>query len=118
MITNFEQITCELTDDELAVVPMFVKSFQKYTKENPIKAVDIVRRWNNSPDVTVKMSGPRLRKICNHIRSNSLLPLIATSSGYYVSNDRDEIEKQIKSLTERANSIMNCANGLKNLLIQ
>lgn len=114
MITNFEEITHELTDDELEIVPMFVKSFQKYTKENPIKAVDIVSRWNKSGG-TVKMSQPRLRKICNYIRSNSLLPLIATSSGYYVSNDRDEIEKQIKSLTERANSIMKCAEGLKRM---
>lgn len=110
MITNFEEITQELTDEELALVPTFIKSFSKYTKQNPIKAADIVSKWNQSGD-KVKMSQPRLRKICNHIRSNSLLPLIATSSGYYVSNDQAEIERQIKSLTERANSILKCAKA-------
>jgi hypothetical protein len=114
MITNFEKITHELTDDELSIVPYFVKSFQKYTKENPIKAVDIVSRWNQSQQ-PIRLSQPRLRKICNHIRSNSLLPLIATSSGYYVSNDKTEIDKQIKSLIERANSILKCAEGLKQI---
>lgn len=112
MITNFEEITIELTVDELSLVPVFVRSFQKYTKDNPIKASEIVKRWNSSKSVKIKLSEPRLRKICNYIRSNSLLPLIATSNGYYVSYDKEDIEKQVKSLNERANSIINCAKGL------
>jgi hypothetical protein len=41
-----------------------------------------------------------------------MLPLIATSDGYYVSYDKIEIEKQIQSLKERAESINRCANGM------
>jgi hypothetical protein len=41
---------------------------------------------------------------------------MATSQGYYVSYDKQEILDQINSLTQRANSIMNSANGLKNFL--
>jgi len=113
MITNFEEITVELTEKELALVPVFVRAFGKYGKENPIKASEIVKQCNKKQPKTI--TEPRLRKICNYIRSNSLLPLIATSSGYYVSNDAEEIEKQIKSLTERANSILKCAEGLRKL---
>jgi hypothetical protein len=47
---------------------------------------------------------------------NGIMPIIATSQGYYVSHDKQEILDQINSLTQRANSIMNSANGLKNFL--
>jgi len=53
-----------------------------------------------------------LRKLTHFLRCNSILPLIATSKGYYVSYDNAEIDKQIKSLQERAAAIIESANGL------
>ena len=96
MITNFEQITSELNQKELAIVPTIVEGFKRYTKENPIKAPEIVRNYNARTTSGVKLNEPRLRKICNYIRSQGLLPLIATSEGYYVSYEAEEIQKQIK----------------------
>jgi hypothetical protein len=112
MITNFEKHTEELTADELFMVAPICTAFKKYTKDNPIKSDEIVKRYNANKGKTV-LTGARLRKIVNYIRANSLMPIIATSSGYYVSHDKEEILKQIKSLNERANSIINCANGLQ-----
>lgn len=109
MITNFEEVTCELSEYELRLVPVLIRGFETKTKANPIKAPEIIKSMKG---FGYKISEPRLRKICNHIRSNGLLPLIATSNGYYVSYDRDEIAAQIRSLRERADSINNCANGL------
>ena len=116
MITNFENITTELNEKELEILPSIIKAFRKYTKDNPIKAPEIVSRYNASTTSGIKLSQPRLRKICNHIRSYGLLPLIATSKGYYVSYDKEEIKLQITSLRERANSIENCAIGLQEFL--
>jgi len=113
MITNFADITQELNDYELSLVPIIIRGFETKTKSNPIKAPEIIRLMKAKGH---KISEPRLRKICNHIRSNSLLPLIATSNGYYVSRDRDEILKQIQSLRERAGSILDCANGMEAFL--
>lgn len=116
MITNFEEITEDITEAEKSLVPFFVKGFATKTKENPIKAPEIVKLLNeflkkqgiDAPKITPE----RLRKIVNYIRVNSLLPLIATSKGYYVSEDQDEIIKQIQSLKERAAAIVGAANGL------
>jgi hypothetical protein len=116
MITNFENITADLTEVELALVPLIIKGFSQYTKENPIKEPEIVRRFNERSQ-GMKLTGVKLRKLVNHIRVNSLLPLIATSRGYYVSYDPKEIEAQVKSLHERASSIKNCAQGLHRLII-
>jgi len=115
MIDNFEFITYELTEQELGMVEPIMNGFKRYTKQTPIKAADVVTRYNSYTN-TKDLSQPRLRKIVNFIRTNGLLPLIATSSGYYVSTDKEEIEKQIKSLIQRSNSILNCANGLKKFL--
>jgi len=112
MITNFETITYELTDNEKAILPLLIIGFQNYTETNPIKEPEIVARFNER-NIGLKLSAVRLRKLVNYIRSNSLLPLIATSKGYYVSTNKNVIASQIKSLEQRANSIMNCAYGLK-----
>lgn len=120
MLTNFENITQELNNEELKLVPILIQGFKKRTKENPIKAPEIVKKCSEyletQTEIKAKINEPRLRKIVNHIRTNSLLPLIATSNGYYVSNDRMEILSQIESLEQRANSVARCALGLKEFL--
>jgi hypothetical protein len=115
MLTNFEQHTEELDAHDLAIIPIVIKSFSKYTKDNPIKAPEIVTSFNLNREkigYPKKMTEPKLRKICNHIRSNGLLPLIATSQGYYVSFDQREVNEMIRSLRERANAINRSADGL------
>ena len=110
MITNFETLTNELTEIEMQMLDRLVIGFKNYTKSNPIKEPDIVKRFNERNNT--KLTGVRLRKLVNHIRTNGIIPLIATSKGYYVSYDEEEIKNQIKSLKQRASSIENCANGL------
>ena len=104
MITNFETITQELTDKELELMHTLIVLLNSYTKENPVKAPVLCDY--------ISVKEPRLRKMVNYIRSNGLLPLIATSKGYYVSRDRTEIEAQIESLKQRARSIERCAKGM------
>ena len=116
MVTNFESITPNITDQELAIIPFLINGFVMHGKSNPIKAPEIVRQMNVflvAHGYKIKMTEPRLRRCANYIRSNSMLPLIATSEGYFVSEDRMEIERQIKSLYERASAIKSCADGLK-----
>jgi hypothetical protein len=121
MITNFDDITQELSPEELRIIPFLIGGFKKRTKENPIKAPEIVESVNNQREKLklpekYKFSEARLRKISNHIRTNGLLPLIATSSGYFTSNDPEEIQKQIDSLEERASAIQRSADGLREYL--
>lgn len=119
MITNFENITFELTADERKLVPVIIKGLSTKTKNNPIKGADIVSAINENKDrYGIKIfSEPRLRKIVNFIRTESILPLMGTSNGYYCTKDRAELESQIESLTQRAEAIMTSANGLKKFII-
>jgi hypothetical protein len=118
MINNFEDFTEELTPDELKLVAPLMNGLRTKTKEHTIKAPDIVKAMNifAQKNGLIKITEPRLRKLVNHIRVKGILPIIATSQGYYVSYDKQEILDQINSLNQRANSIMKSADGLRNFL--
>jgi len=119
MITGFEKITEELSADELRCIGLLINGFKNRTKSNPIKAPAIITAMNLSlvkNNINIRLTEPRLRKLVNYIRSNSLLPLIATSAGYFCSTKTDEIIKEIASLTQRASAIMKSAEGLEKYL--
>ena len=118
MILNFEEITEELNPDEIALLEPLKKGLNTKTKDNPIKAPQIIKAMDaySNKHGLIYLSEPRLRKLISHIRVNGIIPVIATSKGYYVSYDKQEILDQITSLTQRANSILDSANGLKKFL--
>lgn len=52
------------------------------------------------------VSEPRVRKIINNIRIMGLVPrLVASSRGYYVTQDPDELDRYIESLAGREEAI-------------
>ncbi len=114
MITGFEKETKELTEEELLLVKPICNGLRSKTKSNPIKGADIVHAMKRAGH---KFSEVRLRKIINYIRSNSILPVIATSEGYYTATDKQDLQDQINGLNERANAIKNAAKGLERFLI-
>lgn len=116
MITGFENITYELTELEKQLVPVIIKGMHVYQdKNNAVKGSVICSSLKISRP-NLPCTEARLRKIVNYIRTNGLAPIMATSKGYYLSNDKKEIETQIESLTQRANGIMAAANGLRTFI--
>ena len=105
MITNFDSHTQELNKYELDVLqPIIIRGLS--TKIGKSKAITNKRICALLKQKDYEITDTRLRKIIHNIRANDLLPLlIATSRGYYVSNNEEEIRDYIKSLSERINSI-------------
>ncbi len=119
MITNFEVITCELSETEKMLLTPLIAGLKRRTKKEPITTNEIVYCMNLylvEKKADFKLTGARLRKIVNYIRVNHLLPLMATSEGYYTAESLDEIKGQIKSLEERASAIQKAADGLKKFI--
>lgn len=139
MITNFEEISEDLTELELKfsdeiekiIYSCFCERIETtygriaYSKPKkvPIKQAKLCDMVNNSLIekhglfVEIKLTSVRLRKYFNFFRSNSRLPLIATSDGCYISDDKAEIEKQILSMEQRARQILKASEGMKKFLI-
>ncbi|MBP9583510.1 MAG: hypothetical protein KBE38_15220 [Ignavibacterium sp.] len=112
MITNFEEITAPLSIEEKELLLCVYDVVKKIDKKNPIKAPNLIQRVKQITNKE-KFAQARLRKIINFIRANGILPVIATSNGYYTSYETNEILKEIKSLNERAEAIRFASDGLK-----
>lgn len=95
-------------------MPHIINLLRNFTINNQIKGHELLNLIKFEHGILLKEY--RIRKICNHIRSNSLLPLISTSKGYYLSYDENDIFMQILSMKQRANAIMNAARWLYSFL--
>lgn len=112
MITNFENVTSRLSDQEMNCLEIVKTIINIYsTKSIPVKGSFIVEKVKRHfPGFTAS----RLRKIINYIRANGISPIVATERGYYIAESISDIDSQIKSLHERASAIENSAKGLEN----
>lgn len=124
MIKNFDHITDELSDVEKFWLGLLMESLKKFGINNPITSDVFCKRFNLQIKIRVRdglvkeemymlLTGVRFRKIVNYIRSKELLPVIATSKGYFVSYNKEVIKSQVESLEQRARSIQWSADGLK-----
>jgi hypothetical protein len=111
MITGFDLETAPLNEDEKKLVPIIIKGL--YTKCSPDQAIHGAKICAAVTAKYGKLTEPRLRKITNFLRSAKILPVIATSKGYYISYDKAEIEKQIRSLEQRQEAVQQAIEGLK-----
>lgn len=119
-LVNFDQITEDLSELEMNFVYDMKRYFeiilggglvQKQSDIVEILNMKIVHEYG--PGFDIKMTPIRLRKYFNYFRSNGILPIIATSQGCYISTNKEEIEKQIISMKQRARQIDKAAEGLR-----
>ena len=107
MINDFEDITYELTEDELNKVPLIIKGIgQRMGKDMAVSGTLICKKMN--------LKGARLGKIINYIRVNNLhYGLCSCGKGYYTASTLREIEGCITSLRQRVASQIKVLNALE-----
>ena len=104
MLKNFEKITIELSPIELEYVEFLGQWFTATKgKENTVKNGDIAKLIKTAFDK--KIADSRVRKVLQFLRTNGLPNIIATSNGYFYSDDIAEIEAWIISLKQREAAI-------------
>ena len=105
MIQNFIKETSELTKYEAEVLlPIIAMCLQHHIgKDKAVTNRQICERMKKKG---YDLTETRVRKIVNRIRTNNLVEcLIATSRGYYVTHNKQELEDYIKSLKGREEAI-------------
>lgn len=124
MVTGFEEFSYELTElEQQKIYPKFIEAWKGRVVNELIKTNDMIsgmQNWIVKQNITTskgkiyKMTGPRMRKIIHCARVKGDLPnMIATSKGYFRSDDPQEIKNFIKSCRERANSFLEVANAME-----
>jgi len=107
MLRGFERETHELTDLEMDKVKPIIKGLEaKIGKEKAITGSKICEAMD--------LSGPRLRKIINHIRIYNLVPaLCGSSKGYYVAENLEELNDYLISLKQRISAQIEVLHSLE-----
>nr|DAI42416.1 MAG TPA: hypothetical protein [Caudoviricetes sp.] len=104
-LKGFENETATLSQYELnEVLPIVICYLSgRIGKRMAIKNRYICQKIR---ELDLEITEARIRKIINHIRVNNIIPcLIATSSGYYISYDKEELNDYIDSLIGRRDAI-------------
>lgn len=118
MVTNFEKITEDLTDDEKSIQSFVETALRKCVDEkNAMKGKNLVEIINHRiaseyDPKAAKMTEVKLRKFVNYLRSNGFMPICATSKGYFISFENKVLQLQVQSLKERMSAMGSAANGL------
>ena len=108
MLKGFEEQTNELSDyEKKVIVPIQIRGFQnKVGKERCITNKEICNTLNTEMNLQVKLNEPRIRKCIYYCRSNNLIPrLIATSKGYWIATDKQELIDWANTIQGRINAI-------------
>jgi hypothetical protein len=126
MLVKFEHVTQNLNSEDKKIVPFLQKVLESKTIDKPALSEIIVWETNmlirqaistgNHSAKIKKIDDVKLRKLINYMRTHDILPVCSTSKGYFISYDKKVLEKQIVSLSQRANSIMSCAYGLERFI--
>jgi hypothetical protein len=126
MLVNFEHVTENLNSEDKKIVPYLQKVLETKTIDKPALSEIIVWETNmlirqaistgNHSAKIKKINDVKLRRLINYMRTHDILPICSTSKGYFISYDKKVLEKQIVSLSQRANSIMSCAYGLERFI--
>ena len=114
----------ELNEEELTVfVPNVIRLLKYNTNDTKHLTAPRILKCFNKPEMQIKMglvtnlTGIRLRKVVNYIRTYGIAPIMSGSKGYYYSNDNNIILSMAESLESRASSITAGATGLRNIVL-
>ncbi len=128
MILGFEEYTHELDYQEKAIAK-FIKDvglgrhpdFPYLTPERPLGTNEFCKQLTKR--FGIKVGEERLRKIIGYLRIGHYPVLYQAKSkkdnrlgGYFISWEREKIEQNVKSLTQRGAGVLAAANGLDVLL--
>lgn len=112
MIKGFKRETCPLSDYEQDILlPAILSVLEgKIGRQNAVKNKDIIELLKKK----YKINPARLRKVINYIRINDYLTgLVATSKGYYMVTDRQELLDYEESLKGREDAIREVRMSIK-----
>ncbi|KKP51040.1 MAG: hypothetical protein UR43_C0028G0011 [candidate division TM6 bacterium GW2011_GWF2_33_332] len=128
MIRTFEDYTSELTEDEanyimpriLKILTLAIGKDKAVKNDQILKDINVLNPMykpdNEDPDLSwiIKTRPARIRHMIHILRVTDTIPfLVATAVGYFISNEKEEIENYIGSIDDRLRSIYQIRRALK-----
>ena len=105
MIALFEELTYQITDNEKRCAKFIEAVLRKTNKfyTNKLLRKLIFERSGN--DTEFDLADSRIRVIMNYLRRTTAPNIIASSNGYKITEDINELNKYLESLYDRIDAI-------------
>ena len=113
-----------LNNEDLPVIEILKKVLLRCSYKNQKTSDEVIEEVNRviatSPesDKMKPLNQIRLRKMINHLRTTSALPIISGGNGYYVSYEDDDIDYMVENLNSRVAAINAAITGLQYIKTQ
>lgn len=109
-----------LTDEERnLLLPLLIRLFREKTNDKKhLTGKAIIDKFNEKKDVIgfkSAFNNARFMKLTNYIRAQKLLGLMSCGTGYYMTNNPDELDECAESLENRVEAILAAAKGMRDL---
>ncbi len=105
MIANFEELTYQITDNEkrcAKFIEAVLRKTNKFYTNKQLRKLIFERSGN---DTDFELADSRIRVIMNYLRRTTAPNIIASSNGYKITEDIDELNNYLESLYDRINAI-------------
>lgn len=105
MIANFEELTYQITDNEkrcAKFIEAVLRKTNKFYTNKQLRKLIFDRSGN---DTEFELADSRIRVIMNYLRRTTAPNIIASSNGYKITEDIDELNNYLESLYDRINAI-------------
>lgn len=95
--------------EEALLIPLIISVINSIPKTSFQIISEVEIGWG------IKITGPKLRKVINTIRSKEIEPILSKSTGYFISYNSGEIESYCESLEGRIESMKEAMMGLRGI---
>jgi histone deacetylase complex regulatory component SIN3 len=105
MIALFEELTYQITDNEklcAKFIEAVLRKTNKFYTNKQLRKLIFERSGN---DTDFDLADSRIRVIMNYLRRTTAPNIIASSNGYKITEDIDELNKYLESLYDRIDAI-------------
>jgi uncharacterized protein YpuA (DUF1002 family) len=105
MIALFEELTYQITDNEkrcAKFIEAVLRKTNKFYTNKQLRKLIFERSGN---DTEFDLADSRIRVIMNYLRRTTAPNIIASSNGYKITEDIDELNKYLESLYDRIDAI-------------
>ena len=105
MIALFEELTYQITDNEkrcAKFIEAVLRKTNKFYTNKQLRKLIFERSGN---DTEFDLADSRIRVTMNYLRRTTAPNIIASSNGYKITEDIDELNKYLESLYDRIDAI-------------
>lgn len=94
------------------VIPAIESILRKTDKSKSLYSDEIIKMINTKVELEKPLTQIQFRQCINYMRRNKVLPIMAGSNGYYITDDIEQMAAQVESFNSRIKALEQARDGI------